>query len=225
MNMGRILRRYSYQNRTKINHQTSYCFLFSAKHMEKFTNILYLSICSVLAIWLTSSSPVLFVPDVYFVNQFFISISEIFCAGLCVVLILFAPRKVILLAGQWILLYFSLLIIFFNWIYMAHPDNLFCNFVIKPLIYVLFMIIKLFAFGSAISVVLYICEVFPTFLRILVLGICTGVAKLSILFFVFNSYVSLPGDISGFSLLALASLIGFGMCFSLPESRTNGMLN
>jgi hypothetical protein len=225
MNMSRILKRYSYQNRTKINHQTSYCFLFSAKHMEKFMNILYLSFCTVLAIWLTSSSPILFVPGSYFLNQFFIILSEIFCVGLCVVLILFAPRKAILVAGQWILLNFSLFIVFFHWLYMENPENMFCDYLIKPLIYILFMMIKLFAFASAISIILYLCEVFPTFLRVLVLGICTGFAKLSILFVIYNPLVALPGDVSGFSLLALVCVIGFGMAFSLGDSRTNGMLN
>ena len=223
--MNKILKRYSNQNRNKINHQISYLFLFSTGHMKKFINLLFISLSTIFVTWLTSSSAIVFSNESYFLNQTMLFLTEIFCAGLSIVLISFASRKVIFIASQWVFLHISLLLLLSNSLYNLNPENFVCRYLLQPFIYFFFIFIKVMGFSSLISIFLYICESFPSFLRTLVLAICIGFGKLSILFLIPNKRIILPRSIEGFDLLALCSLLGFTLAFILGDSRTNGMLN
>lgn len=223
--MKRILRRYSVQNRSKIYLQTSYSFIFSATHARKCLNALFLGLSSVLAFWLTSSFRVVIWSESYTLNQFLLSLAEMFCSGLSLLFLMLSSRKPILLASQWVFLHVSALLLLFNWLYGLAPTSLVGFLVLKPLLYVLFLLVKLMALASLISLVLYLCETFPTFLRAFALGLVACLSRLSIWFVVDGPKQPITGSLGDFGLLALVSVIGFTMSFILPDSRTNGMLN
>ena len=134
MHMKKILRRYSNQNRTKFNFQVSYLFLFTSLHLKKTLNVFCISLGVYLAIWLTSSSEMGFTFDSYFLNETILFLTELFCAGITILLISFTPRKPIFVASQWLFFHFSLFILFLNYLFMTNPSGVLSLYFSKPLL-------------------------------------------------------------------------------------------
>ena len=225
MRVSKILRRYSQVNRGKVNHQVSYMYLLSNYHMKGFLAILFLSLSTTMTVWLCSSSEILFTPDSYYGNLFLNFFTEIFCGGLCILILLFVPRRAILIVSQWGFLHVGLVMVVFAYLFGLSPENYFCLLILKPLIYTLFIVIRFLGFAATVGIVIYVCETFPTFLRALVLGLCVGLGRCSVLFVIENARVMVPKSMEGFGLVSMLSVMGMNLALILGDSRTNGMLN